>query len=613
MTPILLLMLTGAAEAQDMPTAKVVMPWQDFKSLYDKGMAPEDKPERAPRDWSINHGTYAGNVTEDGTSALFDVRLSVEIHKAEGWVTVPLAPTSVALKSAKIRGKDAPIYLDGGWYMLITDQKGTVDVDLELAASVFEANGQSSLSFPMARSGGTTVTLDVPSEGDLEFAVGQAQFLKDERVRDVRRMEAILPATGNLAVSWQREIGDEDDPEGEGVQQEGRQYAEVHTLVGVGEGVITGHSDINYTIVHQGTDSLTVTIPADVTLLDVTGSGIREWKVDTVDGIQSVDVELNFEALGAYRLMLDYEKGLAEGGGALDIPRVEVQDVERVKGFVGVAALSTLEVVAGDSSGARKIDVRELPASILGRTDQPVLLGYKFREAGWDVPLTVQQHDEVDVLVTIIDTAESISMVTNDGRVMGRSSWYVRNNRRQFLRLDMPEDSEIWSVKVAGKAVKPAIDDEGQVLVPLVRSRASEGSLAAFTVEIVWVEEGTAPDDAGKGTIALDLPQIDVPVTYYRWSVYVPWDAKIAKKSVESSLRQVEWFSTPVTPEGQYLDMAGQAAMQQAYQAQNAAVDSGVSPVDVAMPVEGQALYFEKLLVLDEDLALTLDYKGLKD
>ena len=78
-------------------------------------------------------------------------------------------------------------------------------------------------------------------------------------------------------------------------------------------------------------------------------------------------------------------------------------------------------------------------------------------------------------------------------------------------------------------------------------------------------------------------------------------------------MRKVEWFSTPVTPEGNYLDMAGQAAMQQAYMAQNTAVDAGVSPVDVAMPVEGQALYFEKLLVVDEELTLHLDYKGLKD
>ena len=68
------------------------------------------------------------------------------------------------------------------------------------------------------------------------------------------------------------------------------------------------------------------------------------------------------------------------------------------------------------------------------------------------------------------------SMVTPDGKIMGRTSWYVRNNRRQFMRIDMPADSEIWSVKVAGKAVKPARDESGQVLVPLVRSQSGGGS-----------------------------------------------------------------------------------------------------------------------------------------
>jgi len=607
-----LLFLSGAL-AQDIPTAKVVMPWSDFKTLYEKGMAPEDKPEPAPRAFSINRASYAGEVTEDGTSALFDVALQVEIHKAEGWVTVPIAPTSVALKSAKVRGKDAPVYLDGGWYMLITDAKGVIEVDLEVAASVFEANGQSSLSFPMARSGGTTVTLDVPTESDLEFVVGDSRFLKDEEYRGVRRMEAVLPATGNLAVSWQREVASAEEGDPEAVAQERRMYAEVHTLAGVGEGVLTGHSDVNYTIVHQGTEQLTVTLPADVTLLDVTGSGIREWKVAEADGVQTVDVDLNFEALGAYRLMLDYEKALSEDGGDLDVPEIGVSGVDRVKGFVGVAALSTLEIVGGDATGARKIDVRELPAAILGRTDQPVLLGYKYRQAEYGVPLTVKQHDEVEVLVTIVDTAESISMVTADGRIMGRSSWYVRNNRRQFLRVSMPEGAEIWSVKVAGKAVKPGVDETGDVLVPLVRSRAAQGSLAAFTVEVIWVEDGAEPSESGKGSVDLTLPDVDVPVTYYRWSVYVPWDAKIKKNSVDSTMRKVEWFSTPVTPEGNYLDMAGQAAMQQAYQVQHNAVDAGVSPVDVAMPVEGQPLYFEKLLVVDEPLTMHLDYKGLKD
>ena len=343
MSPMLLLSTLSLAAPGDLPDAKVVMPWSEFKTLYEQGKAPEKVPEVAPRHWSINAATYSGEVTDDGSAALWDVDLQVQVHKAEGWVTIPIAPASVGLKSATIGRENAPVFIQGGWYTLVTDRHDTFTVNLELATSVFETDGSSSMSFQMAPSGGTTVELDVPGGEDLSFTVGGAQLVRDERQGDFRHMEAILPATGNLSVSWQREI-----EEVEGETQEGRVYAEVHSLVGVSEGVVMGHSDVNYTIVHQGVEQLAVMIPGDVTLLDVSGSGIREWKVAAQGEQQLVTVDLNFEALGSYRLMLDYERALAEGGEDLDVPTLMVQDVERVKGFVGVAALSTIEVTSGE-------------------------------------------------------------------------------------------------------------------------------------------------------------------------------------------------------------------------------------------------------------------------
>lgn len=525
-------------------------------------------------------------------------------------MTVPLAPTSVALRSAKMGGKDAPIFLNNGWYTLITDAKGVLTVDLQIAAQVFEANGVSSLSFPMAPSGGTEVVLEVPGDEELEFTVGQAKLVSDTTANNVRRLEALLPATGTLGISWQREVPEEGS--GPEATAESRRYAEVHTLLGVSEGVLSAHSDVLYTIVHKGVDALTVTLPADVAVLDVTGSGIREWTATRQGDSQTVSVALNFEATGSYKLMLDYERVLPEGSTTTTVPVLTVGGVERVKGFVGVAALSTLEVLAENVSGARRVDVRELPASVVGRTDQPVLLGYKFRQADWSVPLRISQHEDIDVLVTIVDTAEAITMVTADGKIMSRQSWHVRNNRRQFLRLDMPEGAEIWSVNVAGKAVKPARDEQGQVLVPLVRSKASGGALAAFSVEVVWVQTGATPDERGRATLDLALAQVDVPVTYARWSVYLPWEAKVRDRDVESTMRRVEYFSTPVTPEGEYLDQIAQGAMQQAYDQQQAAVEGGVAPVDVAMPVDGQPILFEELLVVGEPLTATLSVRGLE-
>jgi hypothetical protein len=43
------------------------------------------------------------------------------------------------------------------------------------------------------------------------------------------------------------------------------------------------------------------------------------------------------------------------------------------------------------------------------------------------------------------------------------------------------------------------------------------------------------------------------------------------------------------------------------------AFGEGSAPVPVKLPVEGVPVRFDKLLVLDEELTIAFDYRGLKD
>jgi hypothetical protein len=289
--------------------------------------------------------------------------------------------------------------------------------------------------------------------------------------------------------------------------------------------------------------------------------------------------------------------------------------VERSKGWVGVQALGTLELTAGATSGAAAVDVRTLPASIVGVTDQPVLLGFKYLGADADIPLIAKEHDEVDVLVTLLDQAEATTMFTPDGRRLTSVRYQVRNNRRQFLRLDLPDGAELWSASVAGRAVQPAASSEGELLVPLVRSQSAGGALAAFEVQIVYVETGAGPSASGAGTFEATLPTADAPATWVGWTVYAPWEAKVEKrKHREGSLRAVDMLSRPAQA-SQMLQIESQNAnYQQAAQQQIAggALGQGAAPVEVSLPVDGQPLHFEKLLALDERLWVSFDYKKLK-
>ncbi len=592
------------ALAQELPSARVVVPWEDFQELYERGMAPKDKPEPAPRDAVISRATYTGRV--DAESVIFQSRVTVDVLKSEGWVAVRLLPTTVALRQARIGNVDAPIYLDNGWYTLITNKKGTLNVDLEFAATVWDSSGQQGFAFALTPSGGTEVAVTVPSQDALNVQVANAQQVRQESSAGGRVIRALLPATGNLSVSWQRKSAET----AEAVSA--RVYAEHQALVGVAEGLLSVRSTIQYSILHAGVEKLSVSVPESATILDVRGQGIRDWSVSRKEGRSVIDVALNFEAKGSYTLIVDYESRLPEGSGQVTVPDLRVDGVERVKGWVGIDARSSLELKPGEGAGVVPVDVRDLPASILGQTDWPVLFGFKYNKAEYSIPLGVQAHEAVELLVTLIDQASATTVLTPDGRRMTQVVYAMRNNQAQFLRLKLPDGAVPWSTFVAGNSVKPGRAEDGRVLIPLMRSQTSGGELAQFSVELVYVEDGQAPDDSGKGSFQAVLPQADVPSTGVAWTVYLPRGAEMKGRSIDGSLRQVDYF-TPIPVPGQVGGQPAQVVQAQATaQYDGEAMAQGVQPVRVTLPLDGQPFYFEKLLVLDEALNLSFDWKAAK-
>ncbi|MEM9455442.1 MAG: hypothetical protein AAGF11_14765 [Myxococcota bacterium] len=596
-----LLTLPAAAGAQE--PERVVMKLDEFLQLYEKS---KEQEAQAPRDHALASARYTGKVLiEDGRphAATFKAKMHIEVLAKKGWARVPVLPATVALQKATIGGKEAAVVIEDGYYTLVTDKRGALDLELEFAAAVTTAQGRSSLAFDLAPSGATELELAVPADQDLDFTVANARLSSDKVVGGDRVVEATLPATGSLSVSWQVEIP-------EAAKQDARVYAEVYTLVGIGDGLMRTTTTIQDTILFAGVNTLRFSLPKDMTLLDVTGSGIRDWNVK--DG--TLEVVLNYAAEGAYSLQLQMEKVVGEKSQDLQAPIIKQIGVERAKGWVGVESRGNLEVGAGEVSDATVVDVRSLPAAILGITDQPVLLGYKYLGAAPSIPLTVAQHDDVDVLVTLLDETRARTMWTRQGRRLTSVKYRIRNNRRQFLRLALPPGAELWSALVGGRAVQPAKASDGRVMVPLLRSQATGGSLAAFEVEVVYVESVEPTADNGRGAFVASLPQADAPSTYVAWTIYSPERAKVKKRSFDGSLRQVEFLSDPIpTEDYHYIETETPAFEQQAVkQSESGALGTGAVPVEVSLPLQGEPLYFEKLLALDETLAVEFAYRGLR-
>ena len=583
---------------------RVIMKLDEFLKLYEKNRAEETQ---APIDFAISSARYQGEVQlRDGEpyAAVFTARLRIDVLRSKGFVKVPVLPATVALESAKIGAVEADVVIENGFYTLVTAQRGALILDLTFGVGITSAEGASGLSFQLVPAGATTAQLSVPAREDLDFTVTSAKLQSDKVVGDKRVVEATLPSTGSLAIQWQREIP-------KAAQQAARVFAEVHTLVGLGDGLMRATTTVQYTILFAGVERLQLKVPKGMQMLDVVGNGVRDWKLDESGNL---NVTLNYAAKGVYPLRFEMERVIGPQATDLGAPIAVPVGVDRTKGFVGVESRGNLEIKAGAVANATPVDVRALPAAILGITSQPVLLGFKYLGGDVVIPLAAAQHEDVDVLVTLLDETRARTMWTPEGRRLTSVKYRIRNNRRQFLRLALPKGAELWSASVGGRAVQPAKASDARVMVPLVRSQAAGGELAAFEVEIVYVEAGAAPSSRGRGEFRAELPRPDAPSTYVAWTVYAPNEAKVRKWTVDGTLRRVRYLSNPIPAEDMnYVQAANpEVTMQANQQANVGSLGDGAVPVQVSLPLQGREINFERLLALDEALEVHFKYRGLK-
>ncbi len=600
-------------KVKDMANAKIRIPWQEFKALLVWSIEQKKKPEAGPppSDYAITRADYVGVLSKDG--AVFTATFEVSVLKEEGWKTIPLLPVTVAIQSITLP-KGAYLRLGQGHYEVLTAAAGDLKIEAKFATAVTEQGGSYRAEFQRVPAATSIVDLQVAQAGvDIQVAGAQSVVKKEEG--GATRVLAALAAPAPVRVSWERAV-----PEVEKVPP--KLYAETQTLIAVGDGILVGRENVRYNILHTGVRVLKLTLPPGVSILDVRGERLRDWRVAE----KELSVALSSEALGDYSLTITYEAALpADQAAAAPIPVIRAAEVVREKGHIGVVALANVELSAPEIKGATAIDVRELPPELLSMTGQPVLLAYRYVADTFDIPLAIKKHADVKVLVTIVDSAVVTTMQTLDGRRITKVVYNVRNNRQQFLRLAMPGGGkagdgkvEIWSASVSGRSIRPARDEQGNVLIPLVRSEGASSGLASFPVEIVYVEkEDKAPEPAG--TLRIDLPRASEPVTHLMVNLYLPKEGTYKKgwsdkPAIESPLTIVKEFRRLLGGmDEQVMDAEVAAnALQQAAQVQadTVAAGAGATPIRVNLPIDGQLFRLEKILVLDEPLFVEVKYSG---
>lgn len=278
---------------------------------------------------------------------------------------------------------------------------------------------------------------------------------------------------------------------------------------------------VNYNVQFAGIDTFRLAVPeavaenVQIEPVDPSATPVKQkQKAEAAEeGWIPWTVVLQREATGnvAFRVRYDLKLKLEKGDGTLPFSVVRVLDTPgKTEGAPAVALASILGeitvqkdkslAVAAKGEALEAIDVREL--TLLPQEGTLAYRYYKQPEKLADpftLELSVSKHDIQEVVETVIDRALVEAVVTEDKSVTYRARYRLKSSERQRLAVDLPKDSEILDLLVAGNRVAPEKADAG-------------GSASAWDSYRVNVARKTASDEPFVLSIVFRAPFKDSPL-----------------------------------------------------------------------------------------------------
>jgi len=522
-----LLGLPGMAETSllDLPSATMQVNWSDIKALIEHAQRPEleeEAPEEPPPiEWTVASARYDAAA---GSNASVRVKAQFEIMvwKPRGWVKIPILGGPVAPVSAALDGQETVLSRgDDGTFTLLLNEAGLHVLDMEFFVACTSQEGRVSFDFACAPTAMTTMSLAIPVP-DAQVRAASAASIAVQRSEKGLVADLAFPSAERVEAGWalpsvlgrlKKEAPKPPPP---------LVTALTSTLATIIEHSVQCEAHVHFDVLRGNTKSFKLIHSPDANILSVEGEG-AVWRREEVDGRPAIAVHVNHDVSGGYDLHLHYESPIQHDAAAIALPRLYAPDDMRQTGFVGVTAIGAVEIAPGSEiAGAQRIDPSELPVSVRGLAQNPILLAYKHTEPDYVLALDVHRLEDVPVRAIALDQVGLTTLVTEEGLAMTKAVFQVRNSIRQFLPVHLPEGAEVWGAEVNGKPVKPARAKEGEaVLLPLTKSIETNRQLSAFPVAVVYRQQL----DAQAGRLAhLDLtsPSVDILADQVVWEVFLP-------------------------------------------------------------------------------------------
>ncbi len=525
-------------------SGSVIVPEDDYRYLIDVGSAPTPAPSLPPMEYCLRSAFFSARVGEEGVRC--EATFTIDLFR-DGWKKVYLLPGEIVPSEVTLNGKPTSLDLfraiDGNAiYGLILEATGSIEVGarffLPLSSGVAKTRR---FTLPMVPTPQTRLRVETP-DPDCEGWVDPGMFTLTESGPRGSSFEAMLPpcsevnvelsprfartvptqvatSTGAVATGTQPVV----------VREETRVVVQERNLVSLEEGFARCVN--KYELLIRGTegiDRFSLRVPPGVRVMKAESVVLGEWTEERTETKYGI-LHLNFKSKlkGEVACTVTFEFDWKNDEKDLVVPELVPMMVDRSFGLLAVGCLPFLELAVADTPvGYEPIDAGEFVRQVGGQVPEKLPFAFKFLSHPNKLLMKVSRPRDIDQVTALIDKAEAMTLINEDGYIITRIGYEVRNNSEQFLKIALPAvgsaTPEFWSSEVGGVAVKSGLDTEhGWYNVPILRSPIVASEPQAFPVEIVYATNLKTPLGSFR-PLHLELPRVHLGVEELSWVVHLP-------------------------------------------------------------------------------------------
>lgn len=500
---------------------KIVLPREQFKQLLNKMSPPESNILRPPSEYVINKAVYSGKTNKNNTEISAEFNLEIFRSKQNKYYQIPIIYNNAGITEILLNGKPALVTEKSGWYVLNTSKPGLHKVRIKYYIQSNINKGTQVFNLRVIKTAITLLKLRIPLK-DIDVKIYGAKEVETSEEGNSTIINAVLPATNSINVSVFRKYKKTEDKT---KKEPAKIYSKTVNLISIEDDALRVLSRVKLNILQNSIFNIKVKIPENYNILYIqrmNGVKIRDWQIEKTEKGNILNVPFDSPRQGNYSFDILSERLFDQEKNEIDFNGFKIIDSIRETGYIGAEKKSTAEAIPSKIEKLDRIDIKDLPYDLVSLSKRPLLFGFRYLRHPFNISMSITKHKELPTISTIIDMASLITVVLEDGKTLTKVSYKIRNTWKQFLKLKLPEDAEVWTVYVNNKRENVSKNKKGMTMIPLARSIQKNDILQSFNIDLIYFYKGNKFDTYG--TKKLNFPTSDIMISKMLWSVYLPQD-----------------------------------------------------------------------------------------